>query len=126
MGPPTGEYSLPGAGKRLEFARGPFGKHTYMLDFDRGGRLLSWQQVLTEAHFNAVSLGATRDEVLVSLGHPSDERRIPRQGRTLWSYRYEAPVCQWFQVGLDAAGRVVDSGYGPDPLCDHNEPPEPR
>ncbi len=34
MGRPTAEYPLAPVGKRLEFARGPFGLHTYMLDFD--------------------------------------------------------------------------------------------
>jgi len=126
MGRPTGEYSLPEGGKRLEFARGPFGKHTYMLDFDGSGHLFATKQVLTEPQFNGVGVGMTRDDVLMALGHPSDVQSIPRQARTMWSYRYEVPVCQWFQVGLDTAGRVVDTGYGPDPMCDHNESRDER
>ena len=75
MGPPTGQYALPSGGTRLEFARGPFGKHTYMLDFDAGGRLLHWQQVLTEANFNALQMGMGRDEVLMKLGRPSQSSK---------------------------------------------------
>ncbi|HEX3139895.1 MAG TPA: hypothetical protein VHQ87_07560, partial [Rhizobacter sp.] len=45
MGPPTGEMALPDGGRRLEFARGPLGKHTYMLDYDAQGRLQNWEQV---------------------------------------------------------------------------------
>ena len=54
---PTGSYTLSSAAKRLEFARGPYGKHTYMLDFDSSDRLVTWQQVLDESHFNGVRSG---------------------------------------------------------------------
>lgn len=116
LGAPTGRYTVDG-GERLEFARGPYGKHTFMLDFDAQGRLVKWEQVLTEAKFWGVRPGQTRDEVLQAIGHPSEQQALPVQGRTLWSYRYDDPFCRWFQVGLDAAGRVVDTGFGPDPMC---------
>lgn len=121
LGPPTGRYARSG-GERLEYARGPYGRHTYMLDFDPQGRLVGWQQVLTEDRFNAVRAGTTREDVLFAIGRPSQESRLGFQNRTLWSYRYDAPFCKWFQVGLDAQGRVVDTGYGPDPLCEDFEP----
>src|SRR5438105_730822 len=34
LGKPTGRYPISGGGERVEYARGPYGKHTYMLDFD--------------------------------------------------------------------------------------------
>jgi hypothetical protein len=117
LGQPTGRYPTP-AGERVEYARGPYGKHTYMLDFDTQGRLVRWDQVLTEPRFDTVQAGATRDQVLFAIGHPSESKPLPVQGRTLWSYRYDATFCKWFQVGLDAQGMVVDTGYGPDPMCD--------
>lgn len=121
LGAPTARYPR-GSGERVEFARGPFGKHTFMLDFDAQGQLVSWEQVLTEPKFDAVRTGATRDEVLFALGHPAESKPLPVQGRTLWSYRYDAAFCKWFQVGLDSTtGKVVDTGYGPDPLCDDNQ-----
>lgn len=119
LGAPTARYARPG-GERLEFARGPYGKHTFMLDFDPQGRLQGWEQVLTENRFNALATGTARDDVLFTLGHPAETRPLPVQGRTLWSYRYDAPFCTWFQVGLDAGGKVVDTGYGPDPQCADN------
>ncbi|HUG21805.1 hypothetical protein [Piscinibacter sp.] len=121
LGEPTARYPQPG-GQRIEYARGPYGKHTYMLDFDAQGRLTGWRQVLTEERFNAIRAGASREEVLVALGHPSEESRLGFQRRTLWSYRYETPFCKWFQVGIDAQDRVVDTGYGPDPMCEDFEP----
>lgn len=118
FGPPTGEYTLPGGGKRLEYARGPYGKQTWMFDLDAGGRLAKTSQVLTEANFNTIRRGMGRDEVLAAIGHPGETSRIGWQDQTVWSYRYESPFCQWFQVGIGPAGQVVDSGYAPDPLCD--------
>ncbi len=119
LGPPTGRYAHAG-GERIEFARGPYGRHTYMLDFDGQGRLTAWKQVLTEPVFDDVRVGMSRDELLATIGHPSDSRQIAFQKRTLWSYRYETPFCKWFQVGIDRQDRVVDTGYGPDPMCDVN------
>ena len=121
LGAATGEYTLPAGGKRLEFARGPLGKHTYMLDFDAQGRLLRWDQVLTEARFNAVRAGTPKDEVLLALGRPSEQSRLGWQRQAVWSYRFETLFCRWFQVGIDESGRVADTGYSPDPLCEAKE-----
>ena len=119
MGAPTGESSLPGGGRRMEFARGPFGKHTYMLDFDAEGRLLSWEQVLTEARFNTIRSGMDAAEVRALLGRASQQYVVGwHEKQTVWAYRYETPFCQWFQVGVNAQGKVVDTAYGSDPLCE--------
>src|SRR5207244_2668791 len=103
MGPPTARYTLPGGGTRLEFARGPYGKHTYMVDLDAGGRVAGWQQVLTEDNFNRVHAGETADELLLQLGRPSERRSGDWQGGQVWSYRYETlmGLCQWYQVSLN-------------------------
>jgi len=117
LGPPTGEYSLPEGRKRLEFARGPIGEHTYMLDFDAQGGLLSWAQVLTEARFNTIRAGTPKEQVLLELGRPSEQSWLGYQRLTVWSYRYDSLFCTWFQIGIDASGRVTDTGYLPDPMC---------
>lgn len=121
MGAPTGEYPLPQGGTKLEFARGPFGKHTYMLELDAAGRLLRWQQVLTEANFNALHMGMDQREVLEVLGRPSHRGYIGWQKLVLWSYRYETPFCQWFNVGINGSGKVADLGYTMDPMCEAND-----
>jgi len=118
MGPPTGEYALPSGNKRIEYARGPYGKHTYMLDFDAGDRLLSWEQVLTEARFGAVAPGMRSQDVLMALGRPSALRPLAMRQLTLWSYRFDGPFCQLFHVDVNRAGQVAGTGYGPDPLCE--------
>jgi hypothetical protein len=124
LGEPTGRYPLAGGAQRLEYARGPFGKQTWMLDVDAQGRLTSATQVLTETQFNAIRAGATADEVLRTIGRPSNVGYVGwHKTQTVWSYRYASPFCQWFQVGLSEAGVVEDTGYGPDPICDDVDKP---
>lgn len=122
MGIPTARSPLPDGGERLEYARGPFGRHTYMLRFDRGGRLVASEQVLTEAHFNTIQAGMSAEEVIARIGHSTEHRVVGWARRqTVWAYRYETPFCQWFQVGLDEQGKVIDTSYGPDPMCDRRD-----
>ena len=119
LGQPTGRYELPQGGARLEFARGPYGKHTYMVDLDSAGNVIGWQQVLNENNFNTVVNGMSRDEVLFKLGRPSERRGGGRQGGEVWSYRYDAVFCQWFAISM-IDGKVRDPAYLPDPLCDND------
>lgn len=118
MGAPTALYALPGGAQRVEYARGPFGRQTWMIDIDAGGHVSGWSQVLSEANFNALPNGITRDELLRRLGTPGERHRIGWQQRDLWAWRYPTNDCLWFTASLDAEQRVVDSGYGIDPRCD--------
>lgn len=120
MGEPTGRYAMPGGVQRLEYARGPYGRHTYMLDFDARGRLLQWQQVLDERHFALVVPGLGRDDVLRTLGRPSERMGMMRDGQ-IWSWRYANNDCLWWQAQLDAAGVVTSVGYAPERGCDGPE-----
>ncbi len=121
LGPPTGEFALPDGGRRLEFARGPFGKQTWMADVDARGSLVVVNQVLVEKRFNLIRAGMTREEVRLAIGRPSETSVLTWQPQDVWSYRYDSPFCQWFQVGISPQGRVIDTGYYPDPLCDDKE-----
>lgn len=116
MGTETGRYALPDGGMRLEYARGPLGTDTFMIDFDGAGRVVRIRQVLTEANFLTVQPGATRDEVLATLGRPSEVRHAWRNGE-LWTYRYSHHACLLFVVTMNPDGRVRDAGYVPDPAC---------
>ena len=121
MGDATASHSPPAdrpqVASRLEFARGPLGKHTYMLDFDAQGRLLAWEQVLTEPQFFKVTPGWRDAEVRALLGTPSNVRSVGWRGETVWAYRYESAFCVWFEISLINA-LVVGTGNGPDPLCE--------
>lgn len=116
MGVPTGRYSLR-EGSRVEYARGPMGKHTYMVDLDAAGRVTGWQQVLTEANFEGVAVGAAPADVRQLLGRPSETRTGWRGVGEVWSYRYDALFCRWFQIWL-VEGRVREASYAVDPSCD--------
>jgi len=120
MGPPTGRYQLPEGPVRLEFARGPYGRHTYMVDLDGQGRVLQWDQVLDRRHFEVVTPGMTKDQLLRFIGRPSEVMGMMRNGQ-IWSWRYYNTDCLWWQAQLDAQGVVTAAGYGSMPGCDGRE-----
>ncbi len=123
LGVPTGRYALDGGAQRLEYARGPYGRETWMLDLDASGRLLSSTQVLTEKRFNSITAGMTADDVLKLIGRPSATSRVGWKDQAVWSYRYQSTFCQWFQIGMGKTGLVEDTGYYPDPICDDVDKP---
>src|SRR5262245_269222 len=64
MGQPTGEYRGPDGTRRVEFARGPAGKHTYMVDVNPQGQVVKWEQVLTDQKFSTLMVGMSEADVL--------------------------------------------------------------
>jgi hypothetical protein len=122
MGEPTDRAALSGGGTRLEYARGPFGKHTWRVELDAQGRVSVLSQILTEANFEALPIGAPPSEVRERLGRPSETRVGWRGVGEVWSYRYEwLNLCRWFQVWL-VDGRVREAAYAIDPTCDEKRP----
>ena len=116
---PTGEYALPGGGTRLEFARGSFGRETYMLDFDAKGSLLTSQQVLSEANFATSEPGMSSQDVRMRLGRPAHVFSVGWQNLQVWNYRFFGGDCVWFQVSIgNVDQRVTQAGTGYDPACD--------
>jgi hypothetical protein len=118
-GRPTATYPLDAGAQRLEYASGPFGRTTWMVDVDAGGRVRQARQVLNEAEFLRVQSepGLTADALLRWIGSPG-ERRGARGGGQTWSWRYPTNDCLWFQASLDARGQVLGAAFGTDPLCD--------
>jgi hypothetical protein len=120
LGRPTAAYRLP-AGRRLEFATGPYGRTTWMVDLDAAGGVVDARQVLTDtflADFQARAPGMPRDELLRTLGTPGERRGVGWQGGETWSWRYVTHDCLWFQVSVDRAGVVQSAGFAIDPACD--------
>jgi hypothetical protein len=122
MGPPTGRYVMPDGSTRLEFARGPAGRHTWMVDLDAAGRVARWDQVLNELNFMTILPGQTRDEVLRNIGRPGERVGMRGDGQ-IWSWRYPTNDCLWYQISLNAQGIVTSAGIGPDPRCDATSGP---
>lgn len=121
MGRVTGRYEFKDGGTRLEFARGPQGRETWMIDFDAAGRKIDASQVMTLAYLMSIEPGMTTDEVLVRIGHPGSMQRVARQGITVWNYRYPTNDCLWFQISIGPDGRVVSGSQGIDPQCDTSD-----
>lgn len=118
-GPPTASRPLPGGGHRLEYATGPWGRETWMIDIDAAGRSTRARQVLGDTAFIALQQrsGLTADDVLLELGTPG-ERRAARGGGQTWSWRYPTNDCLWFQLSVGADGLVLGGAFLPDPTCD--------
>jgi hypothetical protein len=122
MGEPTARSTLPNGGTRLDYARGPMGRHTWRVELDAQGRIAAIEQLLTERNFESVQAGDLRDAVLARLGPATNVRVGWRGVGTVWAYRYEPPppYCRWFVVWL-VEDRVREAGYAMDPQCE-----EPR
>ncbi len=116
MGEPDAELPL-NQGVRLEFARGPFGRHTWFVYVDSGGRVSRAEQVLNEQNFSLISPGMTHDDVRQILGRPSEMEMLARERGLVWNFRYENNSCLWFQVELSLERKVRSTGYGEPPEC---------
>lgn len=120
LGGETGRHAI-AAGQRLEYATGPYGRQTWMVDVDGQGRVLRWQQVLDESNLMALQgklPGMTAEQLLRTLGRPGNIRGGGWAGGQVWSWRYETHLCLWFQVSVGDDGIVRDGAFLPDPLCD--------
>jgi hypothetical protein len=106
FGTPSGRHALPGGGVRLEYATGPMGRETWMIDLDAQGRVSGWHQALEEARlhaFQARAPGLAIDELLRTLGRPAERHGVARvAGRPgeIWSWRYVTNECLWYQVSI--------------------------
>lgn len=116
MGPPETRRQLDG-GTRLEFPRGPYGRHTWFVDLDASGRAIRAEQVLTEKNFLQINPGMDQDEVRQRLGRPGEVQGLARSRGVVWSYRYVNPFCLWFQVEISEERKVRSAGHGEPPEC---------
>ncbi len=108
MGTEVASYALPNGGKRLEF-RGS-GARTYMVDVDASGKMTEAVQVLNTDNFRNVKAGMTREQLLMTLGQPSNVAPGGRQGGQVLSWNFQNTQCQWFQVSVNDAGRTTGPG----------------
>jgi hypothetical protein len=118
LGRPTHRYAMPEGQTRLEFARGPLGYETWMVDLSAEGRVLRFEQVLNERRFGDVTLNMSEQDLLRLLGRPA-ERQREYMDRETWYWRYDAYDCLLFAVTFNPKGRVMHTGSRvPDPRCD--------
>lgn len=116
LGQPTQRHH-DGRDRLLEYMHGPFGQVTYMVRLGPDGRMLSYEQVLTLEKFGTIRPGkARKEDVLKTVGTPSEVRYFPRTGLLEWSYPYkEAGIWDsMMSIYLDNAGTVRKLENGPD------------
>ena len=122
MGVPTDRYNQTPGVTRLEYATGPFGRTTWMVDLDAAGKVTAWAQVLNETAFTYVQMNYRQMDAQLlryTLGRPGETRSGGWQGGQVWSWRYPTNECLWYQVSILDGGKLRDGGsYGIDPRCD--------
>lgn len=120
MGPPTLMINAE-TGSRLIYARGPYGRHTYFVDFDHGGKLMQHTQVLTEENFKKILPEMTATDVERILGPSLEKRGLARNRGAVWAYRFETTFCIWFEIEFSAEGIVRSAGFGIPPECHRSD-----
>lgn len=103
--------------KRLDFPRGPHGKHTYSVLFDAEGKATGFRQLLTEENFREIRPGMDVSAVIELIGISRDTFGLARNRGYVWNFRYITPLCRWFQIEFTAEHKVRSSGYGMPPEC---------
>jgi hypothetical protein len=102
---------------RLDFPRGPYGRHTYAVYFSPEGRVTEFQQLLNEENFSKIKPGMNVGEVVHLIGISRNTFGLARNRGYVWSYRYITPLCQWFQIEFTQENTVRSTGYGLPPEC---------
>ena len=121
LGQPNAVYPEPDGGQVLEYRGQPMGQFQYMARIGPDGRLIVYEQVLTNASFAKVKIDhTTKDEILRMFGQPAEISRVYAHNYEVWSYRYkESGVWNsMMSVNFDENGIVRQMLNGPDPLYD--------
>lgn len=88
-GQPDARYEKPGY-TLLEYAAGYWGQYAFFATLNDSGRLIKWEQVLTDEKFDTLKVGqATRSDLLETIGHPAEITRIHKYNYEVWTYRYK-------------------------------------
>ena len=110
LGQPEREYAVDGK-RKLQFPRGPGGSHTYFVYLDDEDRVVDWEQVLTEARFNQILPGMTKDQVIDLIGISRITHGLARERGYVWHYRYWNTGCSSFVVEFALDDVVRSAGY---------------
>ncbi len=106
LGKPTGDYPLPGGGRRLQYSEMPGGSHVWNMDYDTSGKLVSVDDGLRYANFDRIVIGQwTADDVTRMLGRPMRVERVVTFNGPVWAYRFsDHNTMRLIYVHLDPAG----------------------
>jgi hypothetical protein len=92
-----------------------------MARVDANDKIVSFEQVLTMQKFGTIKVDeAKKDQVLRTIGSPSETSYLPLRDLEVWSYPYKESGV-WnsiMHVHFDKAGIVRQMLNGPDPRFD--------
>lgn len=117
LGKPTHVYQ-DGKDRILEYMHGPMGQTTELAKIGADGKLISIEQVLTLQKFGSLKVGqANKDEVLRTVGAPSQVNRYPFSQMETWSYPYKEQGVWDSMMSLyfDQSNILRKLENGPDP-----------
>jgi hypothetical protein len=96
LGKPTFEWKQPDGSFTWEFARGPEGVVTYMVDVGPDSVMRAIRQVLADAEFAKIQPGMPDDAVRRLVGRPGVTTPFPNLQEVVWSWKYEVGTEHWF------------------------------
>ena len=101
----------------FEYARGPEGFETWMVQIGPDGIYRGMKNALVPENLARVQPGMTRDDLRRLLGKPGSEESFPAKGEIVWTWRVKGDVSatEMFHAHLDADGRVLRTSRSPDP-----------
>jgi hypothetical protein len=121
MGRPDAVYPEPDGGQILEYRGQPMGQFQHMARIGPDGRLVSYDQVLTDANFAKIEPGRwMQADVLRHFGRPAETSRARANGFEVWSYRYKQDGVwnSFMNVYFNGRGEVHHTDATPDPVLD--------
>lgn len=116
-GKPTAIYQ-DGETALWEYSDGYWSQETNMARMSKDHRLLSWEQVRTDAKFATITIGkSTANDVLKTVGKPTETSEIYQNNYKVWSYRYKQDDVwdSMMHVMFDDNGIVQKMEVGRDP-----------
>nr|WP_208647753.1 hypothetical protein [Cupriavidus lacunae] len=120
FGPPTETFRLADGTTRWLWSRQPFGHEVYAADFDAGGKLTGYRQMLTEPEIYRAQVGVwTKQDVQERFGLPREPvQYYPLMKREAWSWRMYKDGLQsaHFSCYFDDAGVLRQTMIMVDPL----------
>jgi hypothetical protein len=110
LGQPEREYAAEGK-STLHFPQGPAGVDTYFVYLGEDGRVVGWDQVLTEQRFSEIFPGMTKEHVIELVGISKITHGLIRQRGYAWHYRYFNHQCKSFAIEFTTDHVVRNAGY---------------
>lgn len=109
MGTPETVWEEDDGTRMLQYPKGPEGARTWEFLIDSAGKLVDYQQILTEERFSRIKPGMGKDEVRRMLGKPRSIVEFKLKNEEVWDWLYQAATApRLFNVHFDmTSGKVT-------------------